>query len=62
MRNTPICVSASHRSQALETGKDRKRENLPQQYEVAALIPVNRPSRAFVTWWKSGEGGRTTIA
>src|SRR5271170_3677616 len=23
----------------LETGKDRKRENLPQQYEVAALIP-----------------------
>lgn len=23
----------------LETGKDRKRENLPQKYEVAALIP-----------------------
>ena len=23
----------------LETGQDRKRENLPQKYEVAALIP-----------------------
>ena len=31
----------------LETGKDRKRENLPQQYEVAALIPSEWAEPSF---------------